>query len=198
MLFPRAVFPFRHLVCAVCLLCALALSGCARNALHLAYPEHSKLAVPSASASSVCVVEFSDERGKLEIGEYRNGTFAHAGSPVTAWLARALAEELAAEGFIVSYAATLEEAILSAPDHIITGSVDEVWLQESGMTKYSCSIRCTLSLLAPDGIRLFRNSLSAKVTRSTLPLIGNGEAALTEAAQEFIQPAARLIGEKLR
>ena len=187
----------RALLMACLVMFMLMTGGCARTALQLAYPAPAAPVLPKAGAPSICVVTFEDNRGRVELGTYRDGALVYAASPVNDWLARALADELAAVGFVVSYAPSFTLAQGSSPDYIVTGSIDDIWLLETSLTHYSCTIRMTLSLQRSDGTHLFRNNFSSTVTRGTLPLVENGSQAMREAAMELARPAAQSLGEKL-
>ncbi len=168
-------------------------SGCAQNMLALAYPVPSETIAPDSSAPKICVVLFSDGRDTLELGKRRDGGPFFTSFSAVDWVSRALADELAALGYRVSYSRTIEAARAAGQDFIVTGILEELWLEERSLTSYNCKSKATVSLLDASGGVLFTNNYTATINRTAIPLMGGAESALTETAQDLLRPAARKI-----
>ena len=179
------------------LLAALFLTGCAQNVVRLGYPSAPSVVAKSGSPS-ICVVLFEDRRGKAEIGERRDGQSFQPQTAVDDWMSRAMADELAQAGFVVTYARTFELAKQSAPDFIVTGVIEEVWLKEPSFTSLSCSMRVTVSLLRGNGTHLFKNNFSASLNRTVIPAMDSAPKILTETLNDLLQPAAQKIEQTAR
>lgn len=174
------------------LFAAFLFTGCARNVVRLSYPAP-ETGVAKNGASSICVVLFEDRRNKAEIGQRRNGELFQPQTAVNDWVSRAVADELVRAGFVVTYAQTLEQARQSSPDFIVTGIIEEVWLSEPSFTSLACSMRATVSLLRGSGTHVFKNSFSAKLTRTVIPAMDSSPKILTETLGDLLEPAVRKI-----
>lgn len=176
---------------------AFFLTGCAQNVVRLNYPAYPAVAV-KPGAASICVVLFEDRRGKAEIGQRRDGQNFQPQTAVDDWMSRAMADELAQSGFVVTYAQTLEQARQTNPQFIVTGVIEEVWLSEPSFSSLTCSMRATISLLRGNGTHVFKNNFSASLTKTVIPAMDSTPKILAETLGDLLQPAARKIEQTAR
>ncbi len=181
-----------------CLLLALFLSGCAQNVVSLNYPAPKDTVIAKAGATTVCVVEFADKRDKMDIGQRRDGGSFQARNNVAAWVSRAMADELALTGLVVTYADTMAAAKASGPKYIVTGVINEIWLTENSLTGYSCSLRVTVSLLRSDGSHITKNNYQSMLSKTVIPTSDVPQTMLSEGLVDLLRPAARNIELSLK
>ncbi len=186
--------PARRLARLACLLCAVCLSGCAGNIVTLSYPPAQPgAALPPAGNRAVCVVDFANNRTTSDIGRRQNGDALLARTPVERWLALGVAQELRNAGYRVDTAETMAEAVARQPEYIVTGEVEEVWLAESSLTRYTGTIRASISLLDGNGGYITRNAYNSTYSKTVLPVYGVPQTLLDDALAEMLQPAVRLL-----
>ncbi len=177
---------------------AVLLSGCAQNVVHLVYPAPKEAVTPKAGSPSVCVVLFEDRRGKAEIGERRDGGKFQPRTNVASWISRAMADELAQTGLTVTYADDLSQAKASNPAYILTGVIDEVWLTENSLTRLTCTMRVTLSLLRGNGSYITKNNYHSTFSQTVIPTSDAPQSILSEGLIDLLRPAARNIERSLK
>lgn len=177
---------------------ALTLAACApSNTVRLMYQPPDANILPAPGAPSVAVVMFDDPRHSLQIGERRDGTPFVASAPVSDWIARNLADELARQGLQVSYASTIEQARAANPDFIVTGTVGEVNLRELNTTDYTATIKATVTLSGRKG-RIFTENLSSSQNQQVLPSSQVTEKILSSTLRDLLQPVARKVNDAVK
>lgn len=195
----RKIFDSRNIIFAAFLLILLLLSGCASNVIYLSYPE---LKTPASFDSrkniSVCVTDFTNKRDTGVIGERLNGEVILPRIPVERWLATSLAVELEHAGYRVSTAETLAEALTGKTDYIITGESEGVWLAETSLTRYTGTIRTSITLLDGQGGHITTNAYNCIYSKTVLPIYGVPQTLLAEALQEMLSPAVKLLGSAMQ
>ena len=176
------------------ILCFFLLSGCAGNVINLSYPPMQQ-DIPSTAKKgiTVCVVDFENKRPAYPIGERQDGSPILPRVPVERWLATGVAEELKRGGYTVLMAETLPDALDKGSDYIITGEADEVWLAETSLTRYTGTIRASITLLDGAGSHITKNGYNSVYSKGILPVYGVPQTLLNDALAEMLQPAARLL-----
>lgn len=176
------------------LLCSLLLTGCAGNIVNLSYPPLQKTASPVAEKNiSVCIVDFENKRGNGAIGKRLNDDPILPRTPVERWLATGLAIELQNAGYAITMAETLPAALMRGTDYIVAGEAEEVRLTESSYTRYTGTIRASISLLDGKGNHITRNAYNSVYSKAVLPIYGVPQSLLDEALAEMLFPAVRLL-----
>jgi len=189
-------FPLLPLLGFGLLVCVL--GGCIpKDSVNLSYHPVTPSVLPSPSAPRVTVVLFEDKRGKQEIGVRQNQTPFTTSASVTQWVSRALADELSRMGPQVSFALNTQMAQSAAPDYIITGSVEDVWLKESSPATYSATVSIRFSMADRSGV-VYAERLSATQEKTGLPNSSIAVEVLTEALREVLGVAASKISEATR
>ncbi len=192
--FPAAM-PSRALLL---LLLFILLPGCAQNVVHLVYPAPKESVAAKADAPSVCVVTFEDRRDKAELGLRRDGDKFQPRTNIADWMSRAMADELAQTGLTVTYADNLAQARASNPGYIVTGIIDEVWLTENSLTRYTSTMRVTLSVLHANGSYLTKTNYNSSFSQTVLPTSDAPQSTLSEGLVDLLRPAAQNIERSLK
>ncbi|SBV91766.1 conserved exported hypothetical protein [uncultured delta proteobacterium] len=182
------------------ILCSLLLIGCAGNIVNLSYPPLQKAAAPGAAKNiSVCVVDFANKRQEsAAIGKRLNDDPILPRTPVERWLATGLALELENAGYTVIMAETLPAALMRGADYIVAGEVEEVWLAEVSYTRFTGTIRASISLLDGKGDHITRNAYNSVYSKTILPIYGVPQSLLDEALAEMLLPAVRLLAKTMQ
>ena len=181
-------------LCAA-LLCALTLAGCApKDTVRLLYTPVTPSVLPAPTAPRVAVVLFEDKRGKQEIGTRSKGGVFSAATSVPEWISRSLADEISRMGPQVSYAPSIQLAQSARPDYIVTGTVEEVWVNESNPTTYAATVRISFNVANRQGSVYSQNLLSSQ-EKTGLPSSGMVEDLLTGTLREVLGVAASKINE---
>ena len=147
---------------------------------------------------TVCIVDFENKRPVHAIGERQDGSPILPRVPVERWLATGVAEELKREGYAVLMAETLPDALGKGADYIITGEADEVWLAETSLTRYTGTIRSSITLLDGTGSHVTKNGYNSVYSKTVLPVYGVPQTLLNDALAEMLQPAARLLSKTMQ
>ncbi len=180
------------------LLPALFLAGCGQSRVVGLYytPPQSEIRAEARQGSAVCVVTMNDARGKSEIGVRSSGETYTAKNDVADWVSRALADELAQLGFTVTYAASMASAEQSSPDYIVSGDVEEVWIEEVSPISFTCRIKISASVRAK-GKLVAKETFSSSLNKKVFPMTNPTEAMLTEALQDLLKPLSQKISQKI-
>lgn len=188
----------RIVLCAF-LLIPLLLSGCAGNVIRLSYPALQAAESPGAEKNiSVCVIDFDNNRNESVLGKRLNGDSILPRTPVERWLATSLAEELGHAGYRASTAEDLATALAMRSDYIIAGVAEEVWLAETSLTRYTGTIRASITLLDGQGSHLTTNVYNCIYSKTVLPIYGVPQTLLADALQEMLLPAVKLLGSVMQ
>ena len=181
------------------MLYAALLSGCANNVVNLSYPPLQGSAVPVTERSlTVCVVDFTNKRGTGSIGNRQGGEIILPRTPVERWFASGMAAELRHAGFRVTMMETLEEALASGPDYIVIGEAEDVRLVENSLTRFTGHVRSSITLLDGLGGYVTRNAYSSIYSKAVLPIYGLPQTLLDDALVEMLQPATKLLIQKMQ
>ena len=174
---------------ALLLLVLLALTGCAGDMVNLHYVPMGPVA--QNSGKHITLLELEDKRPQTTgVGQRKDGGLFAADARVTDWVSRALAEEFVRQGVQVYYAG---EGVSSPGASTISGSVDELWLMETGNTSYEVNIKITLVLSDSNGKRICTENFWRKQTAQFLPSESNISNLMTDTLRDVVAPAAQTM-----
>ena len=182
------------------LLCLLALSSlllaaCGPgNTVRLQDPATAKGVMPAPNSPTVAIVAFDDKRDDTSIiGERRDNSAFTTTDNVSRWVSMALAEELRAIGYQVSYALSFDQARHAVPDYMIQGSVLKVWLKEDSATSLNTDLKAKFSLANKQKV-VVRETVTASQQHTGLPSNSAAENLLCNTVQDLV----RTMVEKIR
>lgn len=149
--------------------------------------------MPAPNAPSISVVCFADKRPDPEIvGKRRDGTAFTTGSDVAQWVSRALADELARRGLRVTFAMDTAQARSGAPDYLITGVIDQVWLEEASAVELSAQLRVQCTLANKKG-RLWTETTNTSQTTGGLLSGAAADELLQKTMADLIKPVVQKV-----
>ena len=184
---------------AALVLCVFALSGCGGNIIPLSYPTLRDASYGVAeTGATVCIVDFENKRDGHAVGQRQDGTAILPRTPVERWLASGLAEELSRLGHAVTMAETIQQALAARADYIVSGEAEEVWLAETSLTRYTGTIRVSISLFDSGGGHITRNGYNSVHSKTVLPVYGVPRTLLDDALVEILRPAANLLHKTMQ
>lgn len=182
---------------ALILLCVLllALTACGpgNSVRLLPSPPIQESALPSPTAPSVSVVNFTDKRvDPNSVGVRRDGSSFTTQGDVAQWISRALADQLARDGLRVTYALDTTQARNGHPDYLVTGAIDDVWLKENSAMELSATMRVNITL-ANRKAKLWNETSTTTQTKAGLPSGAAADNLLAETLRELLRPIAGKI-----
>ena len=190
----RIPYTCRALFAALCVLACLALGGCATQpVVPMIYPRAETSNLPVLHAPRFIVIDFDNMRTTPAIGTLRDGTTLKPRTLVERWVAEAIAAELRRRGYAAVAVENFAQALATKPDFIVSGDLEEVWIQQASITRYSSSLRMTVALMNGRGKNLTANNYNGTFTQFVLPGIGLPENLLPQALQEMLQSSVRDI-----
>ncbi len=182
------------------LLTALIVFTCAactpNSTVPLLYPQKDSSILPITGAPSVAVVQFKDNRSTDDLGVRLDNTSFDSTTPVTEWISRSLADALSREGLQVSYAVSTEQARNAGPTYIVTGEVNETWLDEQSHTTMVANIQIDVVLSNKKG-RVLKEGFSASQSLSGLPSTSSAQTLLLDTVQKLVKPAATKLAQSI-
>lgn len=193
----RVSFPIPLLPSAALLFFCLLCCACAKSTVPLVYSSSAETTLPTAGASTVLVVPFTDSRPIAQIGKRSDGSDFMPDSNLSNWVTHALIAELSRSGIIVVATESEARAFTGGARYVATGSLDDVWLEEKSPTEYEARILATLALKTPERT-LFTRSYRSSISKRVLPLPSAPEEVLADALRELALPMVQTIKEHLR
>lgn len=185
----------RCLHIAVLSLLAIILCSCGPgNVVRLSPPPAIQASsLPAPNAPSITVVNFSDKRPDPEvIGKRRDGSAFTTNGDVSQWISRALADELARKGMRVTFATDTAQARSGNPDFLVTGEVEQIWLNEVSAVEITAQMRVKCNLANRKG-RIWSETTNSSQTQGGLMSGGSADALLLATMRDLIQPIAQKI-----
>lgn len=176
-------------------LISLALSACGpgNTVRLLPAPALQASSLPAPNAPSISVVAFADKQLDPEIiGKRRDGSAFTTSGDVAQWISRALADELARKGMRVTFAMDTSQARSGSPDYLITGVVEQVWLNESSSVELVAQMRVQCSLANRKG-KLWTETTNSSQTYGGLLTRGSADNLLLDTLRDLVQPVAQKI-----
>lgn len=174
---------------------ALALCACGpgNTVRLLPAPALQATSLPAPNAPSVSVVLFTDKRPDPEIvGKRRDGSAFTTNGDVAEWLSRALADDLARKGMRVTFALDTAQARSGAPDYLVTGVVDQVWLRETSSVEMTAQMRVQCTLANRKG-KLWMETTNSSQTYGGLLTSSAANNLLLSTLRDLVQPVAQKI-----
>lgn len=177
----------------LCMFAILSACGPGNTVTLLPPPPIAASSLPPPNAPSISVVSFKDERSDpTVIGKRRDGSAFTTTGDVAVWISRALADELARNGFRVSFATDVKQARNSSPTYLVTGIVNEVWLRELSAAAMSAQMRVSCTLANRAG-KIWTESTNSSQSRTSLPAGDNADQLLLDTMQDLVKPIAAKI-----
>ena len=174
------------------LLTAGLISGCTGNVVKLNYVPTG--AMLQSTGKQVTLLELEDRRPNTAgIGERKDGELFTGDARVTDWASRALADEFIRLGVGVYYAG---EGLSSPNAPVLSGSVDTLWLKETGNTSYEVEIKITLVLSDSRGKRIHQESFWGQQTLRAFPSESKFSELMADALHDVTAPAAQAMSRK--
>ena len=184
--------PIRALILLA--LSTLLLAACGPgNTIRLVDPAPAQGVMPSPNAPSVAVVAFADKRADSSaIGERRDKSAFTTSDDAARWVSMAVAEELRAAGYQVSYALSFDQAQHAVPDYIVQGSLLKAWLEEESMTSINTTLSAKYSLANKQKV-ILRETVNANQTHGGVPSNTATEELLTNTVQDLAKTMTQKI-----
>ena len=174
---------------AFLLLALLALTGCAGDMVNLHYVPVGPVA--QNSGKHVALLELEDRRPQTAgVGQRQDGGLFASDARVADWVSRALADEFTRQGVQVYYAG---EGVSSPGAPTVSGSVDELWLVETGNTSYEVNMKITLVLSDSNGKQIHKESFWNKQTAQFIPSESNISNLMADTLRDLVSPAAQTM-----
>ncbi|MDO5537617.1 MAG: LPS assembly lipoprotein LptE [Desulfovibrionaceae bacterium] len=179
----------RCLIVFCTLISLLLLSGCGpSNSVRLLPLKPAAGVLPAPSSSTISVVQFADKRQDTSsIGLRRDNSYFTTLDSATRWLSTAIADNLSARGYQVTYAGSASEAIKGSPDYILTGSLESLDVREKSATSFEVSLRVKY-VLSNREKRVVLETLTANQTRTSFPTNSAVEGLLKDTLQDIVGP----------
>lgn len=172
---------------------ALCACGPGNTVRLLPAPAIEATALPAPNAPSISIVTFSDKRHDPEIvGKRRDGSAFTTNEDVAQWISRALADELARKGMRVTFAQSAAEARSGNPDYLITGIIEQFWLNEVSSVELTAQMRIQCTLANRKG-KLWMETTNSSQTYGGL-LSGNAaNNLLLDTLKDLVHPIAQKV-----
>ena len=185
---------FKKISALAFLLLALpALAGCAGDMVNLRYVPVGPVA--QNSGKHITLLELEDRRPQTAgVGQRQDGGLFTADARMTDWVSRALADEFTRQGVQVYYAG---EGISSPGAPTISGSVDELWLVETGNTSYEVNMRMALVLSDSNGKTLHTESFRCEQSAQFIPSESNISNLMADTLRDLVAPAAQTMSGRI-
>lgn len=149
--------------------------------------------LPAPNAPSISVVSFTDKQLDPGIvGKRRDGSAFTTGGDVAQWLSRALADELARKGMRVTFAHDTAQARSGNPDYLVTGVVEQVWLNEVSAFELTAQMRVKCTLANRKG-KLWTETTNSSQTYGGLLSSRSADKLLIDTLRDLIQPISQKI-----
>lgn len=163
-----------------------ALTGCAGQQVDLKYNPVGPSMSTAPGLPSVMIAEFQNA-GQADIGVNSNGDPFQPKSSTTAWVSEAVANELVRLGVRASYSP------YSSSEYTIKGTLDRLWLEETGPGQYKASIAITIEFPQNADRQIIKRSYNAEESSFMLPSDSNISGLLESVLRDVATRAANEI-----
>ena len=178
---------------AFLLLLLTVLTGCAGDVINLHYVPVGPVA--QNAGKNITLLELEDRRPQTTgVGQRKDGDLFMADVRVTDWVSRALADEFTRQGVQVYYAG---EGVSAPGAPVISGSVDELWLVETGNTSYVVNMKMTLRLNDSNGKLIYTESFWCKQDAQFVPSESNISNLMADTLRDLVAPAAQTMRNRI-
>lgn len=163
------------------------------NTVRLLDPPMAKGVMPAPNAPTVAVVAFADKRvDTYSVGERRDKSAFTTSDDAARWVSMAVAEELRAAGYQVSYALSFDQAQHAQPDYLVRGDVIKVWLQEESSTSLQTELKAKFSLANKQKV-VVRETVNANQQHTGLPSGSAAEKLLADTVKDLVKTMSEKI-----
>lgn len=177
----------RSLICIVTILLgAMFVSGCAGQQVALNYHTIGA-SMPASGLPEVQIAEFQNNLNQSHIGVNSSGEYFEAVSPPTQWATRAFTDELVRLGVKAGYGG----------GKAVTGSLDQLWIEQTGPGQYKARVSITVRITEPNGAS-FHQNFNSEQSDLFLPSDSNISELLESTLRNVTVPAAEVIKGRLR
>lgn len=173
---------------AVILLAALA--GCAGQQVELKYNPVGPSMSASTGLPTVMISEFQNNTGQQHIGADSDGEPFEGASSPTAWISEAVADELVRIGVRASY--TPYSSYTS--EYTIKGTVDQLWLEQTGPGQYKARIAITIEFPQNAERAVVKKSYNSEQSSFMLPSDSN----VSELMESVLRDVATRAAEEIK
>lgn len=137
------------------------------------------------------MVEFTDTRkDRNAIGLRRDqSAFTTMDNP-TRWISHALADALAREGVMVSYAKSFDQARKANPDFMVTGKLERLWLNEPSTTYLETIVGAQFTIANREK-HLLRENNKSQSSRNWPSTKSQVEEMLRDTMRDLVEPIAK-------
>ena len=112
------------------------------------------------------------------------------------WFSRSIVDALSARGYQVSYAQSTTEAIKGKPAYLLTGTLNELKINEKSATSFDTSITAKYTL-ADRNKKISMETLNASQTKTGLPGNSTVENLLRDTLTDVVNPMAEKVAAKI-
>ena len=169
--------------------------GCAQKSISLQYHHADANRLTPVGAKTLCVVAMADVRSSASIGQTREGADIYTEDDVRFWFNKAVAARMADLGFLVTHAETMEAAVQSNADYILTGEIHKVWLKETSLTSYEAQLSLFVTLRGRTGA-IFTNTMNSSSSQTVIPVTQKPDQVLKAAMRNLMETLALFVKQK--
>lgn len=181
------LFKFFSLTCLFILL-----TGCASQQVDLIYSSKGA-SMAAINVPEVQVMELQNRLSEPYIGINSSGEHFEATTPPTEWVTRALTDELVRIGVRANYSGGAAYGNAKT----IKGSLDKLWLEQTGAGQYKVKIAITIDM--PSSANTFLNqTFTSEESSFMMPSDKNFSELLESALRDAVVPAAAAVKNRLQ
>ena len=158
------------------------------NTIHLQPYKAASSVLPGPTAPTISVVKFQDQRpDPSSLGKRRDGSYFTTMDSASEWFSRSIVDAFSARGYQVSYAQSTAEAIKGKPAYLLTGTLNELKINEKSATSFDTSITAKYTLA----------DRNASQTKTGLPGNSTVENLLRDTLTDVVNPMAEKVAAKI-
>lgn len=167
------------------------------NTIHLQPYKAASSVLPGPTAPTISVVKFQDQRpDPSSLGKRRDGSYFTTMDNASEWFSRSIVDALSARGYQVSYAQSTAEAIKGKPAYLLTGTLNELKINEKSATSFDTSLTAKYTL-ADRNKKISMETLNASQTKTGLPGNSTVENLLRDTLTDVVNPMADKVAAKI-
>lgn len=144
------------------------LVGCAGDKVGLAYNSLGPSMNASPELPTVAIPEFQNGMPSTQIGVSSGGKPLEANSSTITWVTEAFTDELVRLGVRAN-----DSSYPRVNDYMVSGSLDQLWIEETGPAQYSVKVAITIELTQPAGQVIFKKTFNAEQNTFFVPTDAN-------------------------
>ena len=182
-----------YLKTAIILGIVFMLSACANQQVSLVYNAIGPSMGTASTMPAVMVEQFQSSVSQEAIGADSDGAAYSADKAPAVWVTEALTDELVRLGVRASYS-----PYASSSNCIIKGSLDQLWLEQTGMGQYKVNIRLSVQLPPDAAGTSVRKSYTAEQSSVFMPTDANFSELIESTLRDAVVSAAQDIKKYLQ